>query len=226
MTADVRILVADDERAVRLSIAATLADAGYGVVQAKDGEEALERFRAERPDLVVLDVMMPKADGVEVCRRIRETDACTPIVFLTAMDADAAQIRGLAAGGDDYVSKTAASEVLLARVASALRRLRAEAPSGDFDFGGWRVRAQGLALTRPSGASVPVSEREVAIMRLFASHPGEVMNRDFLLTRFWGVGTTATDNTLNVCICALREKLGDDGALIKPVRGVGYAYRR
>lgn len=225
MTEGVRILVADDERAVRLAIAATLNGAGYGVIQAKDGEEVLDRFRAEHPDLVVMDVMMPKVDGVEVCRRIRETDSCTPIVFLTALDADAAQIRGLAAGGDDYVSKTAASEVLLARVASALRRRCAELPSGDFDFGGWRVRAQNLALTRPSGERVAVSEREVAIMRLFASHPGEVMNRDFLLTRFWGVDTTATDNTLNVCICALREKLGDDGALIRSVRGVGYAYR-
>lgn len=226
MTPGVQILVADDERAVRLAIAATLADAGYGVVQAKDGEEALERFRAERPDAVVLDVMMPKASGVEVCRRIRETDAATPIVFLTAMDSDIAQIRGLEAGGDDYVSKASTPEVLLARVASALRRRCADSPSGDFDFGGWRVRAQGLELIRTSGARAPVSEREVAIMRLFASHPGEVMSRDFLLTRFWGVDTTATDNTLNVCICALREKLGEDGTLIKSVRGVGYAYRR
>ena len=220
------ILLADDERVIRQSLTAVLADAGYDVVAVKNGLEAVDSFRARRPDLVLLDVMMPKMDGYAACQRIRETDAETPILFLTALDSDSAQIRGLGIGADDYIAKTAPTDVLLARLASALRRVRPSAPSGDFDFGPWRVWASRLEMTNASdGACVSLSEREVALLRLFATHPGEVFSRDHLVSRLWD-GEDATDNALNVCIYALREKLGTTGARIESIRGAGYLVRK
>ena len=219
-----QILLVDDERLMRRTFSATLRAAGYDVREAKDGAEAVAACRAARPDLVLLDVMMPKTNGLDACRRIRETDAETPILFLTALDSEAAQVKGLGVGADDYISKTASSEVLLARVAAALRRRNADAPTGDFDIGAWRVHARQMAMTRASGERVALSDREIALLRYFAGHVGEAVSRDFLLTQFWGAETRAQENTLSVYLHALREKLGDDGARLKSVRGVGYAY--
>ena len=220
-----RILLAEDERVVRLSLSALLSGAGYEVDAVRDGEEAVRRFRADPPDLVLLDVMMPGTDGLAACRRIRETDAATPVVFLTALDSDAAQLRGLGAGADDYVAKSASEEVLLARVAAALRRRDSAAPSGDFDFGSCRVSARNLELRAADGSRVPLKERDVAVLRLFAEHPREAFSRDFLLTRFWPADADITDNALSVYIASLRSRLGEDGRLLESVRGVGYAYR-
>ena len=219
------ILLADDERVIRQSLTVVLADAGYDVVAVKNGQEAIDSFRARRPDLVLLDVMMPKMDGYAACQRIRETDAETPILFLTALDSDSAQIRGLGIGADDYIAKTAPTEVLLARLASALRRVRPSAPSGDFDFGPWRVLASRLEMTNAAdGACVSLIEREVAALRLFAAHPGEVFSRDHLVTRLWGE-EQVSDNALSVFIHMLREKLGASGGRIESRRGAGYCFR-
>jgi DNA-binding response OmpR family regulator len=220
-----KILLADDDRVVRQALVAKLAAAGYAVVAAKSGAEALALFRAERPDLLILDVMMPNLGGYETCRRIRETDAETPILFLTALDSDASQLEGLGAGADDYVSKLVPDAVLLARVAAALRRARPPAPSGDFDFEGWRIDAAGLEMRRADGVRVCLSPRAIAVLRLFAAHPGEVFGRNALIDRFWGEDAMPTDNALTVWFHALRQKLGDDGASIESVRGSGYAYR-
>ena len=219
------VLLADDERVIRQLLAAVLTDAGYDVVAVKNGQEAIDSFRARRPDLVLLDVMMPKMDGYAACQRIRETDAETPILFLTALDSDSAQIRGLGIGADDYIAKTAPTEVLLARLASALRRVRPFAPSGDFDFGPWRVWASRLEMTNAAdGACVSLSEREVAVLRLFATHPGEVFSRDYLVSCFWEAAEVS-DNALSACIYALREKLGAFGTRIESIRGAGYLLR-
>lgn len=220
-----QILLADDERVLRQALTARLSGAGYGVRAARDGEEALALFRAEKPDLVLLDVMMPRLSGYEACRRIRETDADVPILFLTALEAEADQLRGLGVGADDYIFKTAPDAVLLARIAAALRRARAAPPDGDFDFGTWRVEARKLEMRRASGERTPLKERELAILRLLAEHPGEVFSRDFLVTRFWGVDADITDNALSVYLFGLREKLKDEGRALETVRGVGYAYR-
>lgn len=220
-----RILLAEDERVVRLSLSALLSGAGYEVEAVRDGEEAVRRFRADPPDLALLDVMMPGTDGLSACRRIRETDAATPVVFLTALDSDEAQLRGLGAGADDYVAKSASEEVILARVATALRRRDSAAPSGDFDFGSCRVSARGLELRGADGSRVPLKERDVAVLRLFAEHPREAFSRDFLLTRFWPADADITDNALSVYMASLRSRLGADGRLLEAVRGVGYAYR-
>ena len=219
-----RILVADDERAVRSALAGALAESGYSVVQARDGGEAVRLFALERPDLVLLDVMMPRMDGFAACRKIRETDAAVPVLFLTALDDDASQLKGLGTGADDYVAKSAPTAVLLARIAAVLRRSRHAAPSGDFDFGGWRVMASRLEMRRATGERAALGEREIALMRLLAGSPGEVFSRDCLLTRLWGVDADVSDGLLSVTMHKLRAKLGEDGRLIRSLRGAGYTY--
>ena len=219
------ILLADDERAVRDPLAALLRGAGYDVRTARDGAAALAAFRERTPDLALLDVMMPKMDGFAVCRAIRETDAATPVLFLTALSSDADHLRGLGAGADDYLFKSAPPAILLARVAAALRRASAASASGDFSFGGWRADAARLELHRPSGERLRVSGRELALLRLFAEHPREVLARDWLLDRLWDDARDVSDNLLSVTVCLLREKLGAEGAAIRTVRSAGYAFR-
>jgi DNA-binding response OmpR family regulator len=216
------ILLAEDERVMRRAFAALLSDAGYRVTTASDGEEALCAFRRERPSLVVLDVMMPKMDGYETCRRIRDADADVPVLFLTALDTEAAELEGLGVGADDYIAKTAPQAIFLARVAAALRH-RPGSSSDDFDFGPWRVAAATREMRRADGVRAQLSPREIAILRLLVAHPGMSFGRDELARRFWPE-TDVLDNTMNVCIHALREKLGAAGAAIKAIRGSGYAY--
>ena len=218
------ILVADDERAVRAALAAALEECGYSVIQARDGGEAVRLFASERPDLVLLDVMMPRMDGFAACRKIRETDARVPVLFLTALDDDSSQLKGLGLGADDYVAKAAPAPVLLARIAAALRRSLPGEPSGDFDFGGWRVHASRMEMRRRGGERRPLNEREIALMRLFAESPGEVFGRDHLVARLWGVDADVSDGMLSVLVHNLRSKLGGDGRLIRSIRGAGYAY--
>lgn len=219
-----RILVVDDERAVRESLAAVLEEAGHVVAQARDGCEAVRRFAEDRPDLVLIDAMMPRMDGFSACAKIRETDERAQIVFLTALGDDASQLRGLGAGADDYVAKTAAAPVLLARVAAALRRARAEEPTGDFDFGGWRVLAAQMAMRGCDGERRDLGDREIALLRMLAARPGEVFSRDCLITRLWGPKADVSDGLLSVVVHKLRAKLGRDGWLIRSSRGAGYSY--
>lgn len=223
-TSKPQILLADDERVLRQVLSCVLSDAGYDVIVVKNGAEALMQFRQAKPSLVLLDVMMPKMSGYEVCRRIRETDAETPILFLTALASEIDQLTGLGVGADDYICKTVSDAVLLARIASVLRRASRVTACGDFDFGAGRVDAAGLILRR-AGVATALSERDVAVLRLFAERPGEVFTRDFLLTRFWPDDARPSDGALNVYFFGLREKLGVDGDLLVTVRGVGYVYR-
>ena len=220
------ILLADDERVVRASIAALLQSAGYLVRTARNGEEALSAIAEKRPDVAVLDVMMPKLDGFEACRRLRETDSRLPVLFLTALETDESQIRALGLGADDYVFKAASSDVILARVAAAVRRAKRQEPTGDFSFGSWRILSARHEAMRADGLKANLTEREIAILRLFASHPGEVMLKDWLAERFWENPLNVTENLLSVTIHRLKAKLPPDGSDIKTVRGSGYAYRR
>ena len=219
------IIVADDERVIRQTVSKLLETNGYVVRTAKDGEGALRLYREKRPDLMLLDVMMPKGDGYEVCETIRKTDVDTPVLFLTALDSDQGELRGLDAGADVYIPKTVSSEVLLARIAAVIRRHRRDAPTGEFDFAGWHVDPTKLAMRREAGEPVSLNEREVALMRLFATHPDEVFSRDFLFTRFWGASFEGNDSTLSIAILRLREKLGEAATGLKSVRGSGYVWR-
>lgn len=218
------ILLAEDDRVVRKTLVALLEEAGHSVRAVRDGARAVGAFGEKRPDLVLLDVMMPVMDGLAACREIRKSDDDTPILFLTALDTEKDELAGLGLGADDYISKSASDEILLVRIAAALRRVMKPSISGDFDFGPWHVYASRLEMARGKKRECLV-EREVAILRMFASHPGEVFSRDHILTRFWVTVDDANDNSLSVAMFKLREKLGEEGGAIETIRGIGYAYR-
>lgn len=222
MPGPLRILAVDDDRLVRAFLAETLEGAGYRVALASNGPDALALRRSFRPDLILLDVMMPAMDGLRVCREIRREDAETPVVFLTALDSEADEVRALDAGADAHIPKTVSPALLLARVAARLRR-RPESVAA-FEFGGWRVEPEKLLMRHASGAEASLTEREVALLRLFATRPGEVFLRDFLLTRFWE-RVPSCDDALSMAIARLRAKLRAEGRYLVSVRGSGYAYR-
>ena len=220
-----RILLAEDEPFVREGLVALLESEGYEVNAAKDGEEALAMFRARRPDLLLLDVMMPGLSGYDVCRAVRAEDETLPILFLTAKDGDADELIGLGLGADDYISKTASERVKLARIASALRRASAQdgLTQGDFTFGSWTVDAANCRLVHGSEV-VELSTREVEILRCLRQKPGEIFSRDYLITRFWGVDFEGCENVLTVTLHRLREKLGSDAPRIATAPRKGYFY--
>lgn len=221
------ILVVDDDRTMVESLDAILSEAGYAVRTASNAMAALESVRARRPDLVLLDVMMPGRDGLDLCRELRAADPQLPVVFLTALETSEDELRGLASGGDGYIGKSVPEAVMLARIAAILR-MREEgdgAASGDFDFAGWRVEAAKLRMVRPRGRAVALTEREVAFLRLFASRPGVVFDRDAVITRLWGPEADVLDNALSTLVHVLRGKLGRAAAALVSVRGSGYAYR-
>lgn len=222
------ILLAEDEASIREGLAVLFEGENYAVRAAADGAAALALFRARRPDLVLLDVMMPGMNGYAVCSEIRARDAAVPILFLTAKAGDMDELRGLSLGADDYVSKTSSPQVLLARIARVLRRARAvreDAPGGGFTFAGWRVDTARLRLTSSAGPGPELSLREVELMRLLVRHPDEVFSRDALVTRFWGADFEGNESTLSAAIKRLRGKLGAGAACLEAVRGCGYRYR-
>ena len=218
------ILVVDDERAVRRGVAAILLDAGYVVREAKNGKEALRLFGESKPDLLLLDVMMPKMDGFFVCSAIREVDAAVPVLFLSALGDEESQLKGFGYGADDYIEKTLPAPLFLARVEAALRRTRAAEPSGDFSFGEWRVKAAQCSMRRSTGETAELCDREIALLRLFAARRGEALARDWLAMKLWGKNAAVSDNLLSVLIYGLRGKLAAEGQAIRTVRGVGYAF--
>ena len=213
------ILLADDERALRVFLKEALERRGFSVRCAPDGGRALAMYRAKRPDLMLLDVMMPGMGGYAVCEAVRREDAETPVLFLTALDSEADELRGLGAGADAYVSKTVSEEVLVARIAAALRRSD-KSPAG-FGFGEWRVDPLRMSMRSLRGETVALGEREVLLLRVFAGHPGEVFSGDALLSRYFGGGG---DSALRAAISRLRAKLGAAGGDIRSVHGVGYVY--
>lgn len=219
------ILLVDDDRLLLESLGRLLAEAGYAVRTARDGDRALREIRRQRPDLLLLDVSMSRMCGLEVCRRIRETDRSLPIVFLTALESPADELKGLSSGGDLYIPKSTADEVLLARLAAVMRPREEVGSADSFDFRGWRIEGAKLTARSPQGRIVALTEREVLLLRLFAMHPGEVFGRDALFTRIWGVEASPADNSLSALVYNVRRKLGHTGVAIEAVRGVGYVFR-
>ena len=220
------ILVAEDEKGIREGLAELLECEGYEVRQAADGVEALESYRRKRPDLMLLDIVMPKKNGLAVCSEIRASDKEMPILFLTARASEADVVGGFARGADDYMAKTVPSSEKLARIAAVLRRsqLRRSSCDENFTFGGCRVNSVALELERPSGERERLTLREVEMLRCFHDHCGEVLSRDYLITRFWGLSFSGTEKTLSVAISRLRDKLGPAGESIRTVVGAGYSF--
>jgi DNA-binding response OmpR family regulator len=203
---------------------------GFAVITATDGEQALTLYRKHQPALVCLDIMMPHLDGFEVCRRIRQKDAATPILFLSAKNEEIDVVVGLELGADDFVRKPFGKRELLARVRAALRRQQAavEAPDQPFAFGHLEVYVRELRAVTEDGSEIDLSPREVSMLSLLYQCANQVVHRDKLLDHCWGLDYYPESRTLDQHIAKLRKKVEIDPAnplWIETVRGVGYRYR-
>jgi two-component system response regulator MprA len=222
--AAMKILVVDDERAVRESLRRALALEGYEVDLAEDGEEALESVRRAEPDALILDVLMPGIDGLEVSRRLRRGGSKVPILMLTARDAVENRVEGLDAGADDYVTKPFALEELLARVRALLRRTTG---AGEImRFADVELDPSTRQVTR-GGEPIELTRTEFALLELLMLNPRQVLTRSVIFERVWGYDFGYASNSLDVYIGYLRRKteVGGRPRLIQTVRGVGYALR-
>ena len=227
-----KILVVDDEQAVRESLRRSLRFNGYEVLTANDGLEAVETVRAENPELVILDVMMPNMDGLEVCRTLRSEGWDRPILVLTARDGVSDRVAGLDAGADDYLPKPFALEELLARVRSLVRRasadsIAAEAPvESKLSFEDLELDADTREVSR-GGRAISLTRTEFALLQLLMENPRKVLSRSKILEEVWGYDFPTSGNALEVYIGYLRKKTEGEGdaRLIHTVRGVGYVLR-
>ena len=224
-----RILIVEDEAPLASGLTDLLSGEGYLPLVAANGRQALELFRRRKPDLVLLDVMLPEKSGYEVCREIRREDPRVPILMLTAKGEELDRIAGLELGADDYIVKPFGVGELLARIRAAFRRQRAltEGPMEEPEelvFADVRVDPRRLEL-RKAERRYPLTPRELALLKLFCSRRGEVLDRDTLLERVWGVRYEGTTRTLDQHIAQLRKKIEEDPAhprLLLTVHGVGY----
>lgn len=227
-----KILVVDDEQAVRESLRRSLRFNGYEVLTANDGLEAVETVCAENPELLILDVMMPNMDGLEVCRTLRSEGWDRPILVLTARDGVSDRVAGLDAGADDYLPKPFALEELLARVRSLVRRasadsIAAEAPvESKLSFEDLELDADTREVSR-GGRAISLTRTEFALLQLLMENPRKVLSRSKILEEVWGYDFPTSGNALEVYIGYLRKKTEGEGdaRLIHTVRGVGYVLR-
>jgi two-component system, OmpR family, response regulator MprA len=222
----VRILVVDDEPAVRDSLERALRLEGYETELAADGVEALDTMTAGEPDAVLLDVMMPRVDGLEVCRRMRARGDRTPVLMLTARDAVSDRVAGLDAGADDYVVKPFALDELLARLRALLRRAGASAAGQTLHFADLELDPVSHQVKR-GDRLVELTRTEFALLELFMLHPRQVLTRPVIFDRVWGYDFGPGSNSLEVYVSYLRRKTEAEGEsrLLHTVRGVGYVLR-
>jgi two-component system response regulator MprA len=221
-----RILVVDDELPVRTALERALRLEGYDVELASDGIEALERLPEAAPDALVLDVLMPRMDGIAATTQLRARGDRTPILLLTARDAVADRVAGLDAGADDYLVKPFALEELLARLRALLRRTGASSGNGRLAFADLTLDA-GTREVRRGDRSIELTRTEFLLLELFMLNPRQVLTRALIFERVWGYDFGPSSNALEVYVGYLRRKLEREGEprLIHTVRGVGYALR-
>jgi DNA-binding response OmpR family regulator len=229
-----KILIAEDDANIRQGLVATLESEGYGVTVASDGAQALRLFPQEKFDLVVLDVMMPKASGYDVCRELRARGTQVPVVFLTAKGEEVDKVVGLKLGADDYITKPFGVHELLARIEAVLRRSRTSDTAGSdptknlpesFHLGAAEIDRRKF-VAKLAGEASALTARELRLAEVFAAHPGEVLTRDRLLNLVWGVNYFGTTRTLDQHVAQLRKKItgGNAADPIATVHGVGYRY--
>lgn len=222
-----RIVIAEDEDAIRLGLKDSLEMEGYKVHAASDGEQALEAAIKTRPDVVILDLMMPKLDGYEVCRRLREKKITAFVLMLTAKKEEVDRVMGFNAGADDYMIKPFSLMELLAKIKAIFRRIKKEkvecevyAMSGlEMDFRKYELKLK--------GKPVECSTKEFEIMKYFVLHPGEVVSREDLLDSVWGYEVYPSTRTVDNFIVRLRQKLEkepEEPVIIRSIRGVGYKF--
>ncbi|MFI2714764.1 response regulator transcription factor [Streptomyces collinus] len=230
-----RILIVDDEPAVREALQRSLAFEGYGTEVAVDGADALEKAAAYRPDLVVLDIQMPRMDGLTAARRIRATGDTTPILMLTARDTVGDRVTGLDAGADDYLVKPFELDELFARIRALLRRstyaasvgAAAAADEDALTFADLRMDLSTREVTR-GGRQVELTRTEFTLLEMFMAHPRQVLTREQILKAVWGFDFEPSSNSLDVYVMYLRRKTegGGEPRLVHTVRGVGYVLRQ
>jgi two-component system response regulator MprA len=220
------VLVVDDEPDVRHSLEGGLTFEGYDVTTAPDGGRALGLLAEGLPDVVVLDVMMPFVDGLEVCRRIRAKGYDVPVLLLTARDTTDDRVDGLDAGADDYLVKPFALEELLARLRALLRRAKGSPQNGRLTFADLSMDCAAREVTR-DGVPLELTRTEYDLLELFLLHPRQVLTREVILREVWGLDFDPGSNTMDVFVGYLRRKTEVDGRprLLHNVRGVGYVLR-
>ena len=222
-----RILVVDDDPHIREVVQFALDREGFSMVEAKDGAEALERYEAEKPDLLVLDITMPELDGTEVCRRIRQNDK-TPIIFLSSRDDEIDRVLGLELGGDDYITKPFSPRELVARVKAVLRRFDDHAePRGDEGTATMQHGRLSLNLDDFTGqwdeTQVVLTLTEFGILRTLMQRPGKVYSRDDLMSNAYELSRIVSDRTIDSHVRRVRKKFADIGAEpVETVHGIGY----
>jgi two-component system alkaline phosphatase synthesis response regulator PhoP len=222
MSTTKKILIADDEPDILEIIQFNLQQEGYEVVTAKSGDEAIEKAKKNRPDLIILDIMMPGKNGIEVCNilRIMPDFKKTLIVFLTAMSDESTEIKGLETGADDYLTKPISPKILLSKVNSLFRRLQKE-DTGIITVGDISIDREKYIVTQ-NKIDIILARKEFELLALLASKPGKVFLRNEILNQIWGTEVIVGDRTIDVHIRKIRQKLGLD--CITTVKGVGYKF--
>ncbi len=218
-----QILIADDEPDILEIISYNLIKEGYEVYTARDGSEAIERARQLHPDLIILDIMMPKKTGVEVCAILRSQPLFqdTLIIFLTALNDETSHIKGLETGADDYVSKPISPKVLVSRVNALFRRLNNKDTGKTISLGNVIIDPVKFLVT-VDNKEVVLAKKEFELLHLLASRPGRVFLRNEILSQIWGNDVIVGDRTIDVHVRKVRQKLGID--CITTVKGVGYKF--
>ena len=222
---DIKILLVDDEPDILEIVGYNLSAEGYQLITAENGLQAVKKAKKEKPQLIILDVMMPEMDGIEACEQIRKNPELnnTIITFLTARGEDYSQLAGFDAGADDYITKPIKPKVLVSKVKALLRRLKDDADKND-DI----IKINNLIINRDeykivlNGKEIILPRKEFELLSLLASKPGKVFKRDEILDKVWGNEVVVGGRTIDVHIRKLREKIGDDS--FKTVKGVGYKF--
>jgi DNA-binding response OmpR family regulator len=233
-----KILIAEDEKPIREGLTDLLRADGYETVSAPNGRLALELYHREKVDLALLDIMMPELSGYDLCREIRRDNPSLPIIFLTAREEEIDKVLGLELGADDYIVKPFGVRELLARIKSVLRRSslsseKKNSPGGftlpsEFPFARGTVDSRRFTFTSKKGETIDLIEREVELMAYFAHYPDQVLSREELLEKIWGVDYYGTTRTLDQHIAKLRQKIEENTKnprFIQTVHGSGYRYR-
>jgi two-component system, OmpR family, alkaline phosphatase synthesis response regulator PhoP len=223
---DKKILLVEDEPGLLLTLSDRLRSEGYHVETAADGQKGYERASAEPFDLVILDVMLPRKSGLDVCRDLRQQGFTTPVLMLTARGEVVDKVVGLKLGADDYVAKPFDMMELLARIEALLRRPSPPAASGAFQFGNLRVDFRSTIVSR-DGENITLSAREFQLLRYFIEHRGETLSREELLKNVWGYTALPVTRTVDVHVAWLRQKLEPEPKhpqYIVTVQGLGYRF--
>lgn len=220
---DIKILLVDDEPDILEIVSYNLSNEGYQVITAENGIEAVKKAKKERPQLIILDVMMPEMDGIEACENIRKNPDLkdTIVTFLTARGEDYSQVAGFDAGADDYITKPIKPKVLISKVKALLRRFKEEDVSNTVTIGDLVIDRDEYKIILGK-KEIVLPRKEFELLSLLASKPGKVFKRDEILDSVWGNEVIVGGRTIDVHIRKLREKLGDD--TFKTIKGVGYKF--